>query len=79
MKGKVPCKFEEMKAKVKGIQIPEDAKKVIKVDGVRINFEDSWVIFRPSGTEPVIRVFAESTDENKAKALVEKYEKMLKG
>jgi len=37
------------------------------------------VIFRPSGTEPVIRVFAESTDESKAKALVEKYAKMLKG
>ncbi|MBD3390069.1 phosphoglucomutase, partial [Candidatus Micrarchaeota archaeon] len=62
-----------------GIQIPENAKKVIRVDGVRINFEDSWVIFRPSGTEPVIRVFAESTDENKAKALVEKYEKLLSG
>ncbi len=78
VKGKVPCEFEKMQGKIEKLPIPEDARKVIRVDGVRINFEDSWVIFRPSGTEPVIRVFAESTDENKAKALVEKYEKMLK-
>jgi phosphomannomutase len=49
------------------------------VDGVRLNFADSWVIFRPSGTEPLIRVFAESTSEEKAKGLVEKYEKLLQG
>ena len=60
------------------IPIPDDAESVVRVDGVRINFEDSWVIFRPSGTEPLIRVFAESTNEEKAKELVEKYEKLLK-
>lgn len=77
VKGKIPCEPEEMEGKIKGIPIPEDAEKVIRVDGVRINFRDSWVIFRPSGTEPVIRVFAESTSEAEAKALVEKYEKLI--
>lgn len=79
VKGKVQCPFEEMEKRVESVPIPEDAKKVIRVDGVRLNFEDSWVIFRPSGTEPVIRVFGESTSEGKARALVEKYEKLLKG
>ena len=79
VKGKIPCEPEKMEEKINSIPIPEDAEKVIKVDGVRINFKDSWVIFRPSGTEPVIRVFAESTSEDEAKALVQKYEKMLKG
>ena len=77
VKGKVPAEFEEMEAKIKEIPIPQDAEKVITVDGVRLNFSDSWVIFRPSGTEPVIRVFAEATSEAAARALVEKYEKML--
>ncbi|MBD3417531.1 phosphoglucosamine mutase, partial [Candidatus Micrarchaeota archaeon] len=78
VKGKVPWEFEEMKEKIEKLPIPKDAKKVIRVDGVRINFEESWVIFRPSGTEPVIRVFAESTDENKAKELVREYEGKLR-
>jgi phosphomannomutase/phosphoglucomutase len=77
VKGKVSCEPSEIKAKMESIPIPEDAS-LIRVDGVRLDFADSWVIFRPSGTEPVIRVFAESTSEGKAKALVEKYEKMLR-
>lgn len=43
-------------------------------DGVRINFKDgSWVIVRPSGTEPLIRVFSESTDEKRAEELFTRY------
>jgi phosphomannomutase/phosphoglucomutase len=43
-------------------------------DGVRINFKDgSWVIVRPSGTEPLIRVFSESTDEGRAEKLFRTY------
>ena len=30
-------------------------------DGVRIEWEDSWLLVRPSGTEPVIRVTVEGT------------------
>lgn len=78
VKGKVSCEPSEVKGKMESIPVPPDAESVVRVDGVRINFKDSWVIFRPSGTEPLIRVFAESTSEEKAKALVEKYEKMLR-
>lgn len=32
-------------------------------DGTRFDFEDgSWLLVRPSGTEPVVRVYSESTD-----------------
>jgi phosphomannomutase/phosphoglucomutase len=79
VKGKVPCEPSGIKAKMESIPVPQDAESVIRVDGVRLNFADSWVIFRPSGTEPLIRVFAESTSEEKAKGLVEKYEKLLQG
>jgi len=79
VKGKVPCEPSKMKERMDSIPLPEDAESVVRVDGVRINFPDSWVILRPSGTEPVLRVFAEATSEAKAKELVEKYEKMLRG
>lgn len=35
-------------------------------DGLRIEFPDSWVLIRPSGTEPVIRVIVEATSEARA-------------
>jgi phosphomannomutase/phosphoglucomutase len=49
------------------------------VDGVRIDFPDSWVIVRASGTENYVRVFAEAKTLEKAKALSEEYVKIAKG
>ncbi|HXA20225.1 MAG TPA: phosphoglucomutase/phosphomannomutase family protein [Thermoanaerobaculia bacterium] len=34
-----------------------------EVDGVKLNFDDgSWILFRKSGTEPMIRIYCESPD-----------------
>lgn len=42
------------------------------VDGLRIVFKDrSWVMFRPSGTEPKTRIYCEATEELRVLELVE--------
>jgi len=41
---------------------------VSTIDGVKIDFEDGWVHLRPSNTEPIIRIYAESTGEEKSAA-----------
>ena len=41
---------------------------VSTIDGVKIDFADGWVHLRPSNTKPIIRVYAESTDEKKAES-----------
>ncbi len=51
----------------------------ITVDGVRVNFKDSWVIVRASGTENYVRIFAEAKSEAEARRLVQEYEGIAKG
>ena len=41
-------------------------------DGYRLDYGNSWVLARPSGTEPVIRVYAESQDPPRSATLVER-------
>jgi phosphomannomutase len=42
------------------------------VDGLRVVFKDkSWVMFRPSGTEPKTRIYCEARDELRLTELVE--------
>jgi phosphomannomutase len=42
------------------------------VDGLRVVFKDkSWVMFRPSGTEPKTRIYCEARDELRLAELVE--------
>jgi phosphomannomutase len=41
------------------------------VDGVKYYLNDgSWLLIRPSGTEPVLRVYAEAPDDGRVKALL---------
>ncbi|MGC1203998.1 MAG: phosphoglucosamine mutase [Flavobacteriaceae bacterium] len=45
---------------------------VSTIDGVKINFEDEWVHLRKSNTEPIIRIYIESTTRLKADLLANK-------
>ncbi len=49
----------------------------ITVDGLRINFAQEWVHLRKSNTEPIIRIYAESTTISKAVQLAKKIMKEI--
>jgi phosphoglucomutase len=51
-----------------------------RMDGVKITFEDgSWMLMRPSGTEPVVRIYAESGSSDDLEELLEQGRKHLLG
>jgi len=54
------------------------AKDINTLDGVRLEFEDSWMLIRASGTEPAIRVVTESTSVSKTKELVDRGIQLIK-
>ena len=48
-------------------------EEVITIDGVKINFETEWVHLRKSNTEPIIRIYTESTSQNSADSLAVRF------
>lgn len=46
-----------------------EAGQLTTIDGLRLAFSDGWLLIRPSGTEPKIRVTAEAKNEARAKEL----------
>jgi len=47
-------------------------EKITTIDGIKIDFKDQWVHIRKSNTEPILRIYVESCDEEKANALADK-------
>lgn len=47
-------------------------ERVNDIDGVKIDFPTEWVHLRKSNTEPIIRIYAESKNEQSADALAQR-------
>jgi phosphoglucosamine mutase len=81
LRAKVACPNSEKEATMGSISgIEKEFGKVTDVstvDGVRLQLEDGWVLIRPSGTEPIIRITVEAQDEGRAKGLLETSKKLV--
>ena len=46
-------------------------ERITDIDGVKIDFADSWVHLRKSNTEPIIRIYTEARTQEQADRLGE--------
>jgi len=56
-----------------------DVQRVETTDGIKLWFEDGWLLVRASGTEPLVRIFAESRSRERAEELVQVGRALLEG
>ncbi len=55
-------------------------EKINRIDGVKFVFADgSWMLMRPSGTEPLVRIYAESENRDDLEVLLEQGRSYLLG
>jgi phosphoglucosamine mutase len=56
-----------------------EVEEVSTLDGVRLRLKDGWVLIRPSGTEPIIRITVEARSESRAKDLLAAGRRFVEG
>jgi phosphomannomutase/phosphoglucomutase len=73
-KGKVECPEQIKRKTLENLVKQVRSLNINTIDGVKIWFEDkSDILIRPSGTEPIYRLYAEAKTKEKAKQLTDKY------
>jgi len=55
----------------------QEYENVTTFDGVRIDFGNSWILIRAANTSPKVRLYLESTDQEKFNELKEKFTKII--
>ena len=53
------------------------AEKITDIDGIKIDWEDSWVHLRASNTEPIIRIYGEGANEQIVSQKITELKKVL--
>ncbi|MEM2080751.1 MAG: phosphoglucosamine mutase [Candidatus Bathyarchaeia archaeon] len=73
-KGKIDCPEDKKDKVLQKLLEQVQGLNISTIDGVKIWFEDkSSILIRPSGTEPIYRLYAEAKSQEKARQLVEEY------
>ncbi|MDX1906020.1 MAG: phosphoglucosamine mutase [Bacteroidia bacterium] len=55
-----------------GFKTRYQAEKINETDGIKVDFEDSWVHLRQSNTEPIIRIYTEAPTQAAADELADR-------
>ena len=76
-KDKISCKKEDVARIIS--ELSEEFPNADTTDGIKIVFDKkNWVMVRPSGTEPIIRIYAESDSEKNLEVLMKEYTQKIK-
>ena len=71
-KDKVHCSKKEAEKII--AQLRKEHKNHDTTDGIKLVFDEkNWIMIRPSGTEPIARIYAEADSEEKLDSLMSKY------
>jgi alpha-D-glucose phosphate-specific phosphoglucomutase len=79
---RISFSLKNLKKDLSNLKLPSTLfnKKVERVntlDGIKLITKDSWLMFRKSGTEPIVRVYAESRNKRETERLLSLGKKMI--
>ena len=76
IKTKIPMRREQALKVVEKVKEYFKDYRQITIDGVKVITDEFWLLVRPSGTEPLLRIMLEAKTEDKAKELLETVKKL---
>jgi len=77
-KDKIPCSNDDVNNII--THLLDEFPKSDTTDGLKIVIDEkNWVMIRPSGTEPIVRIYAESDTQANLELLITKYTEKIKG
>ena len=78
-KDKVTLERSLIPAALDAIESQLQAPGSSRLDGLRLDWDDRWLLVRASNTEPIVRTIAEAKSAGEARALCQRAQEIMKG
>ncbi|MET1159957.1 MAG: phosphoglucosamine mutase [Thermoprotei archaeon] len=79
IKTKIPMTRERALRAVEAVKEAFKEYRQVTIDGVKVLAPDFWLLVRPSGTEPILRIMLEARTEDQARKLLDKVLEIIRG
>jgi phosphomannomutase/phosphoglucomutase len=77
-KDRVMCPNELKERTLEALNKRVKAHRIETIDGLKLCYDDgAWILFRPSGTEPVFRLYAEAATQERSQELVDENKRLI--
>jgi len=78
VKEKIPCKEEAKSHAMNILKTRLKGRISSTLDGIRVDFEGrGWVLIRASGTEPLLRLYAEAKTKNRLQEILDEFRPLV--
>ncbi len=78
VKEKIPCKERAKDQAIKVLKIRLKGRISSTLDGIRVDMKGrGWVLVRPSGTEPLLRLYAEAKTERQLRGILDEFRPLV--
>jgi phosphomannomutase len=77
IKDKMTMSKDVLMESLKVLENGMGAKNISQLDGVRLDWDDQWILLRASNTEPIVRLIAEAPTAEQASGLIKKAKGLL--
>ena len=78
-KSKVPLEREKLNAAYDQLESHFSDAKADRLDGLRLDWDNKWLLIRASNTEPIARIIAEAPSAEDAASLCEQSARIMQG
>ncbi|MCE4623002.1 MAG: phosphoglucosamine mutase, partial [Desulfurococcales archaeon] len=75
---KIPATREQALCAVEAVKEYYSSLRQVTIDGVKVFGEGFWILVRPSGTEPVVRIMLEAKTREEAERILGEVKSVVK-
>ena len=77
-KESVPCPLEQRGHIMRSLIEEFRDRQIDTIDGIKVYYDDTWVLLHPSSEEPVINLYAEASSKEAASRVIEEYSEKIR-